>query len=620
MKRHVCSLLLVLVWAALLPAAEIHDAVLRGDTLAVKALLEKNPELIRAAAENGRTPLHEAAYAGLTEMVEFLLNNGANPNVRTASRSTPLHGAALYGREATVKLLVAGGGDVNAANAAHFVPLINASLNGHIGVVRMLLDAGADMKATTNDGKNALLWAAESGHGDVAKMLLDAGSPANVTDSSNMGLLHCAAFSGDTTVVALALQKGLPVNTRVRGGQTALILAGYRHNVDVMRLLIRAGADVNAADDQGNLPLRNAVTSGAVDAVSMLLEGGARTDWRDSHNGRSLLHEAVMGGDKEIVAALLTKVTEVDAVDNAGKSPLYYAERHGHLQIGQLLRAKGATSASTDAESRALSSFQKPLGEGEAVMWYLGHCGFAVKTKNHLLIFDYFPGATRTSDPSLANGHIWPEELKGQNVTVFVTHEHTDHFAPAIFGRRDSIPNLTYVFGFQPEQLPEQARQGYTGQTYEYAAPHTHKSIDGLEIRTIQANDAGVGFVVDVDGLTIYHAGDHAGWLPDQRAGYTAEIDSIAAWGRTVDMAFLNATGCHVQDTIALVEGTEYTLNKLAPRVMIPTHGMNREYYYVDFVAKVKTHFPDVLYFCPQVRGDAMRYVAGKTKARIEQL
>ena len=101
------------------------------------------------------------------------------------------------------------------------------------------------------------------------------------------------------------------------------------------------------------------------------------------------------------------------------------------------------------------------MGEGgtvqqpdNAVIWYLGHCGFAVRTQNHLLIFDYQElrdgqqPKLRPSKPSLDNGWINPEEIKDLAVRVFVSHSHDDHFDRIVFEWKKTIPNIQYFFGW----------------------------------------------------------------------------------------------------------------------------------------------------------------------------
>jgi len=92
------------------------------------------------------------------------------------------------------------------------------------------------------------------------------------------------------------------------------------------------------------------------------------------------------------------------------------------------------------------------LGSGEAIVWALGHCAFAVKTRTRLLIFDYITGrGPKPEQPSLANGFVNPEEIKDQNVIVFVSHAHPDHFDPVILSWRSIVKNITNVFGWRAD-------------------------------------------------------------------------------------------------------------------------------------------------------------------------
>ncbi len=95
------------------------------------------------------------------------------------------------------------------------------------------------------------------------------------------------------------------------------------------------------------------------------------------------------------------------------------------------------------------SPLNEVLKEGEASVWYLGHSGWAVKTKNHLLIFDYSPMGSKSTELSISNGYVIPSEIKDQNVFVFVSHAHADHYDPEILDWENSIENITYIFGWK---------------------------------------------------------------------------------------------------------------------------------------------------------------------------
>jgi hypothetical protein len=104
-----------------------------------------------------------------------------------------------------------------------------------------------------------------------------------------------------------------------------------------------------------------------------------------------------------------------------------------------------------DRQSEVKQLLQKQLEEREVLIWYLSHCGYAVKTKSALLIFDYWEkgrDGENEDNPhsfSLANGRINPEEIKELYVYVFVTHAHQDHYDRVIFEWESKIKNISYI-------------------------------------------------------------------------------------------------------------------------------------------------------------------------------
>ena len=64
------------------------------------------------------------------------------------------------------------------------------------------------------------------------------------------------------------------------------------------------------------------------------------------------------------------------------------------------------------SQPRNKNLLEKELEEKEAIIWYLGHSGWAIKTKNHLLIFDYVERGAKPAEPSLSNGYINPSESR----------------------------------------------------------------------------------------------------------------------------------------------------------------------------------------------------------------
>ena len=98
--------------------------------------LQKNLERIA-------DPLYYAALLGLREVVELLLDKGADVNAQGGDFSNALQAASFRGHEAVVKLLLDKGANVNAQGGHYGNALQTASEGGHEQVVKLLLDKGA---------------------------------------------------------------------------------------------------------------------------------------------------------------------------------------------------------------------------------------------------------------------------------------------------------------------------------------------------------------------------------------------------------------------------------------------------------------------------------------------
>src|SRR5262245_46501369 len=141
----------------------LADAVQRGDSQAVQALLKKKAD-VNAAQADGATALHWAAYRGDAESAAALIAAGANANARSNYGVTPLALAAQQGCAPVLDLLLEVG--VNPNDPIHFVnsgetPVMLASRSSRVDAVATLVRAGADINAKeTWSGQTALMWAA----------------------------------------------------------------------------------------------------------------------------------------------------------------------------------------------------------------------------------------------------------------------------------------------------------------------------------------------------------------------------------------------------------------------------------------------------------------------------
>ena len=136
----------------------------------------------------------------------------------------------------------------------------------------------------------------------------------------------------------------------------------------------------------------------------------------------------------------------------------------------------------------------------KAKIWYLYNSGFAMETAGHVLIFDYWRDTPRGA--GFEAGVVDPAALADKDVVAFASHSHGDHFNRDILKWRGDIPKLRLVLSSDIRAV-EGALMMKPGKTL--AEPD-------LTVRTLTSNDKGVAFIVDVDGLRIYHAGDLNWW------------------------------------------------------------------------------------------------------------
>ena len=95
----------------------------------------------------------------------------------------------------------------------------------------------------------------------------------------------------------------------------------------------------------------------------------------------------------------------------------------------------------------------------------------------------------------------------------------------------EHVERITYVLGWELEDTDVPR--------YQFLGPRDQRLINGMQVSTIESNDEGVGFVVEVDGITIFHAGDHANRRQDLSGSFKPEIDYLVGKELSLDIALL---------------------------------------------------------------------------------
>ena len=205
--------------------------------------------------------------------------NGTGVNCRnTDTLQTPLHFAAVAGQSDVVELLVAAGADVHATCIDGETAICKAAESGRRGVVRALLRLGAHVDVPREiDGATPLHMAALVGHSDVCQLLLRSGADVEARTPKGQSPLHFAAMTGhwSTGVVEELLRHGADIDGQDFEGQTPLMMAIYGNSINMTKLLIRLGADIHRRDVNGDTALHHAMHLGIERHVITLLEHGA---------------------------------------------------------------------------------------------------------------------------------------------------------------------------------------------------------------------------------------------------------------------------------------------------------------------------------------------------------
>jgi ankyrin repeat protein len=267
--------------------AELSLAIRQGNLERAKAIVEKYPALVTSADDSGFTPLHIAATAGRVDIIEYLLQRGADIEARTAGGQTPLF---------------------------QTVPLASAE------AFDCLLRRGARLGARDNSGKSILQFALSWQRPAMADLILARGFAIEVEGAAAKDMLEEAANAGLATVVGTLLSRNVPVSAAPRNGTTLLHSAARGGLVEFAERLLKAGARVDDRDQHGLTPLHVAAFYGRDGVVGLLLQNGAEASAL-TNDGRSALHLAEYTGHAGTVALLASK--------GARNAPVSYPELSG---------------------------------------------------------------------------------------------------------------------------------------------------------------------------------------------------------------------------------------------------------------------------------------------------
>ncbi|HML19015.1 MAG TPA: ankyrin repeat domain-containing protein, partial [Candidatus Dependentiae bacterium] len=148
-------------------------------------------------------PLHEAADAGNLDRVRTLLHApGFHANLRDITQETPLHKAAAQGHTQIIEYLINEGAIIDIQNATGKTPLHIAASKGFIAAAQALLKHGANIRQETPEHITPLIIAIQNNQTEMAKFLINHGACIYQKNP-----IHKAIETGNVTLINKILEK-----------------------------------------------------------------------------------------------------------------------------------------------------------------------------------------------------------------------------------------------------------------------------------------------------------------------------------------------------------------------------------------------------------------------------
>ena len=313
-----------------------------GNMEAAKLLLDSGAEtdVMDEAAES---PMRKAVRSGHTAIVRLLLDNGANPHSEQSDGyDTYLCDAAWYDSIDIVESLLDAGADPDWVGEYAKTALDMAIYNGNLAMVRMLLESSGHTNEIMNTPwirASQLMRAVDDGDEVGVRGILRGWPASKVSDRYLDLALWRAASLNHRSSMQLLLAKGADIESQFRGYPVLFAAATSPHECwslderkfSLVQFLLRHGANPDVLSASGSTLLHRAASSNNSGLSRILLDEGAYIN-QPYHASPPLL-AAVCSGYLDVARLLLQRGADIGVMgnpsyrDNTPHSLLYWARK-----------------------------------------------------------------------------------------------------------------------------------------------------------------------------------------------------------------------------------------------------------------------------------------------------
>ncbi|KAK7093296.1 E3 ubiquitin-protein ligase MIB2-like isoform X2 [Littorina saxatilis] len=369
------------------------SAVTKGDHSAVRQICLADTSLVEQEHNNVTALLLACAHGtSHIQVVTTLLEVGANVNHGLPPFRTPLYACTEGKSEELMELLIEAGADLfavdeNCRNYLHFTAAFGMPRS-----IRVLASRGLDVNIKDDHGNSPLHVAIDHFKAESVEALVKLDSAdLRVTNKRGFPALHWACLRDNARAVELILARDKSqVDEKFHGKHSPLhIAANNEHDECIRVLVIAGGANVNVQSFPGSgySPLHLACVKTRFKASEALLEMGADPNVQD-RDGDTPLHLIIGGrhktnietpeGQQEcqiriaIACMLISNGACIDVENNKGRNALTYGlapVKEGVRRFlehnPQLVKRKGNISSSTGSPQTLFPSLLAAKGDGD---------------------------------------------------------------------------------------------------------------------------------------------------------------------------------------------------------------------------------------------------------------